>query len=286
MSRQRCTLVLIALLALGGAWYVTPPGSPPLSAAQAVKPEEKNQEEKAPALRCFELAEILEKTIDYPGIDTKETKLGEELERLQKVHRLTFIVNEKAFAAEGLTNVFDTKITDLLPIAPMKTTLRTVLRQILARVPAKSGATYLIRNYIEITTEHAVRVEFGMPPAKGPERLPPMVSRQFFKKPIKSCFDDLSELSGVNVVFDVRAEAQAERSITARFLNVPIDTAVGLVADMVGLKAVRRDNVFYVTTPENAAKQRKDRERTTKERRRHRGGEGDIVPQGVAPVES
>src|SRR5262249_51766019 len=51
------------------------------------------------------------------------------------------------------------------PIPPMKTTLATVLKKILARVPVPSGATYLIRrDVIEITTgqfataEKAVRV--------------------------------------------------------------------------------------------------------------------------------
>jgi hypothetical protein len=40
--------------------------------------------------------------------------------------------------------------------------------------------------------------------------------------------------------------------------NVPLDTAVQLLADMAELKVVHRDNVLYVTTPEHAAKLEKD----------------------------
>jgi hypothetical protein len=35
-------------------------------------------------------------------------------------------------------------------------------------------------------------------------------------------------------------------------LNVPLDTAIELLADMVELKLVRKANVLYVTTPERA----------------------------------
>ena len=263
MSHCRVAFVLpLAVVAVVFAWEVTPPGSPPLTAAQPGKPEEKKKEAERPMTRAEELVEMLEKTVDYPGVEAKETKLGEELERIQKVNKVTFTVNERAFAAELMADVLETKFADPTPIPPMKNTLGTVLRQILARVSVKFGATFLIRKEsIEITTERAVRLEFDLPAAKGDERLLPLVSRHFSRRNIKSCFDDLADLSGFNVVLDVRAEAQAEKDITARFLNVPVDTAVQLVADMAGLEVVRKANVFYVTTPENAAKLRKARER-------------------------
>jgi hypothetical protein len=36
--------------------------------------------------------------------------------------------------------------------------------------------------------------------------------------------------------------------------NVPLGTAVQLLADLAELKAVQLDNAWYVTTPENAAR--------------------------------
>ena len=41
---------------------------------------------------------------------------------------------------------------------------------------------------------------------------------------------------------------------TATLTNVPIDTAVRLLADMAGLQVIQVDNVLYVTTPENATR--------------------------------
>ena len=256
MSRPRCTLVLIASLALAGAWYATPTGSP-LTAAQAVKPAE--QEAPPPFARAFELSALLEKTIDYSGVEGKEIKLGEELERIQKVHKVSFDLNEKAFAAELMADALEVKIADPNPIPPGKVTLRTALRRILSRVHAKSGATYLIRkDHIVITTENAVRAEFGMPPAMGEERLPPLVTCEFNKLPFEAALTRVAELADANVVLDGRASKQGETTTTARFLNVPVDTAVRLLADMAGLEVVRMPNVVYVTTAENAAKLRKE----------------------------
>jgi hypothetical protein len=56
-------------------------------------------------------------------------------------------------------------------------------------------------------------------------------------------------------VIDPRVgKEKASIPITAWLPNVPLETAVHLLADMGGLSVVRMDNVFYVTTPENAAK--------------------------------
>ena len=45
--------------------------------------------------------------------------------------------------------------------------------------------------------------------------------------------------------------------ITQDLLNVPIDVAVELIAEMAGLEVVRRANVFFVTTDETAEKMRR-----------------------------
>jgi type II secretory pathway component HofQ len=85
-------------------------------------------------------------------------------------------------------------------------------------------------------------------------RLLPLVAQQFRKVPLEKALDDLADLSGFNIVLDARAEEKGSTKVTARLTNVPIDTAVRVLADMAGLAVVRLDNVFYVTTPENAKK--------------------------------
>jgi hypothetical protein len=254
MSHPRCTLVLLAVLALAGAWYAARPGSPNLNAAQAAKQDEKKAEPSMPSNRSFELAEMLEKTIDFPGVDAPETKLGEELERMQKVYKLTFDLNEKAFKAETGEGILDTKIAQPTFVPPMRADIRTVLRRIFSRVTCKSGVTYLIRkDCIEITTERAARIELGLPPAKEGEQLPLLVTADFSKQHLQSVLDRISNLSGRTVALDPRTQNKGETAITVRLLNVPVETAVELVAEMAGLAVVRRPNVFFVTTKETSA---------------------------------
>jgi hypothetical protein len=267
MSHPRCTLALIAVLALGGAWFALRSASPNLNAAQPAKQEEKKapQEPPTPSNRAFELAEALEKTVDFSGVDAPEVKLGEELERIQKVYKLTFDINEAAFKlslGEEASNVLETLIAKPTPIPPMKTRLSTVIKRILGRVGGTSPATYMIRrDVIEITTERAARIELEMPPAKEGERPLFLLTAEFTKQPLQGVLDRLSDLSGRTVALDPRAQNKGETAITARLLNVPTETAVKLVADMAGLEVVKMDNVFYATTTENAARLRKEHEK-------------------------
>ncbi|HEX5271996.1 MAG TPA: hypothetical protein VFW33_15975, partial [Gemmataceae bacterium] len=58
---------------------------------------------------------------------------------------------------------------------------------------------------------------------------------------------DLGEQAGVSVVVDARAADKAKTPVTASFLNLPLDTAVRVLADMAGLKSYLNDNVLYVS---------------------------------------
>jgi len=68
----------------------------------------------------------------------------------------------------------------------------------------------------------------------------------------------LADETGVNVLIDQRVEKRAERAVTAQFADVPIDSAVRLVAEVVSLKAMQVDNVLLITTPDHAAKIRRE----------------------------
>jgi tetratricopeptide (TPR) repeat protein len=103
--------------------------------------------------RAFELQKLLATPVHFEGLDDPKTTLLEALDALAKKYQVTFDVNEKAFKFENVMDVLKTEVAQPNPIPPMKTTLATVLRKILARVPVGSGATWLIRrDVIEITT--------------------------------------------------------------------------------------------------------------------------------------
>ncbi len=107
----------------------------------------------------IQLRQKLSQSVDFPGLDDPRADLGGALEFLSKRYGLVFDINEKAFEAEQLKDVVKTPVAETA-IPPMRTTLSTVLRKILRRVPAPTGTTFLIRrDVIEITTGSFAELE-------------------------------------------------------------------------------------------------------------------------------
>jgi hypothetical protein len=207
--------------------------------------------------RGRELREFLNKPIQFEGNDDPKMTFSEMLDLMGKRYNLSFDINEQAFKDANITEVAKTYTQPDNPIPQMHTKVATVLKKVLARV--SPSATYFIRdNTIEITTVKALRKEFYRNHPAGP--LPPLVSGTFDKQPLESVLKELALTSNSNVVLDVRAAKEAATQVTADLTNVPLDTAVGMLADMAGLKLVPRDNVLYVTSKENACALMKERD--------------------------
>jgi RNA polymerase sigma factor (sigma-70 family) len=279
-------VLTLAVLAGAGVWAGRPTASgsvPPStrSIARAVvkkaddkkpatpeKPVDKKadkKDDKAPAApRDVDLRDSLRKTIDrFNGYDDPKATLQELLDNLAGQYKVTFDVNEKAFKYEMLNDVLKTEVANP-PIPTMKNvTLAFVLNKVLDRIPIPSRAMFLIRkDHIEITTGHAVRRELGLrkraqKPAEAEEQdsrpaLSPLVWEDLKKVPLDKALRDIAEDTGVNVVLDPRAEKKGTTELTTTLRNVPVEAAIEVLADMAGLTVVYRDNILYVTTPENA----------------------------------
>jgi hypothetical protein len=185
------------------------------------------------------------------GFDDPKTTLQEALDQIAKKFDLTFDVNQKAFAAAEIKDVANTLPFETHNLPEFTGTLDFMLRKILDRLPGRE-ATYIIRDgVVEITTKKAVREEFFRDrPADAP--LPPLVNAALVQTPLTAALRDLARSNGGNIVLDVRATKEAQTNVTAEFANVPLDTAVALLADMCGLTSVDVGNVIYVTSRENA----------------------------------
>jgi len=107
-----------------------------------------------PLPRTIELKNTLLKQVRWPGLKDGDFKLSEVLEQLSRVYNLEFDINEKAFAADGVMDVNSQIVASAdKPLPPVNGSVSTVLKKILARVPAGSTATFMIRREsIEITT--------------------------------------------------------------------------------------------------------------------------------------
>jgi hypothetical protein len=231
-------------------------------------------------------AKKLAKPVRFPGWDKDERMtLQDGLNQLTELYELRFSVNEHAFKAEvpPVPEVLNTAVASREPLPKMdKVPLETVLRRVLSWVPSTSGTTFTIRRgEIEITTEHAQRLEFWGENYRGP--FFPLVQVAFERRSLEDALKELADSADLtadfNIVLDARAAEKAKTPVTARLINVPLDTAVRLLADMADLKPFLVDNVIYVTTKENHAELQKE------EKRRMRSAPSTTLPSGPSPAE-
>jgi hypothetical protein len=202
--------------------------------------------------RADGLIDALNKTVRFGGFDDPKMVLVEALDQLSMRYGLSFSVNEKAFKFEMVPEVLKTEIAQPNPIPEMNATLAAVLRTILARVPAPSGATFLVRpDSIEITTDQALREEVWGPNYRGPWL--PLVYVRFEEVPLREALRQLARQTHTNIVLDTSVGPRARVPVTARLRNTPLEVALRLLANMAELQAVQVGNVVYVTTPRKAA---------------------------------
>ena len=196
-----------------------------------------------------QLAQKLAKVIEMK--DGIEAALDLALTELADEHGLQgkIVYDKEAFKTEGVDNV-----AELMVKLPKLTgaKLGTVLDKLLGQV----NGTYLIRaNLIEITTRAARKAELDLHES-DPETLHrqslPVVRMTFKEITLRTALDQLAEKYDRTIVVAPQVAEKADAQINARFVNVPLDTVVELLADMVDLKLVRKSNALYVTTPERA----------------------------------
>ena len=203
----------------------------------------------------------LAKPVEFNGIDDPKMTLADVLTQLADQYGLRFEVNEPAFEERGAAAVLDTPVAANRPLPPLKNvSLATALRLVLDRLPLP--ATYVIRkDTIEVLPVAAVRAELGL---ENDRPLLPLVWEEVDNVPLPAALKRLAAASGMNVVLDPRALPEKDGSVpvSGQFANVPVDTAVRILANMADLRSVRLDNVLYVTTPKRAAQLLLERKKT------------------------
>jgi len=205
--------------------------------------------EETPKLTTFsQLVKKLATPVNLDrGVDAG-TPLKDALEFLNDRFEVPILVDSAAFKAEGLDSVEEIAVK-----LPRMTAVRlsTVLRLLLDQVKG----TYMIRSeYIEVTTLAQARPE-GWPGNESEvgRALLPLVNAEFDRRPLQEALKELSNASDISVIVDRRVgEKEAKTPVTATLKNVPLGTAVRLLADMAGLGSILVDNVLYVTAKDNA----------------------------------
>ena len=83
------------------------------------------------------------------------------------------------------------------------------------------------------------------------------VSAAIEDKPLTDAIAELRKCTGANIVLDARCKDKAKQAVSGTFDDTRLFTALELLADMCDLKVVSNNNVFYITSPDNAAKMQK-----------------------------
>jgi hypothetical protein len=190
----------------------------------------------------------LDQTISVSSLDRMTLK--EALTYLATKKHFNFDVDDRAFADEGLKDALQSEVA----FPEMKEVkVKEVLRRLLKHVPvAPSEATYVIvGDTVVITTEAQVPYQW----------MRQLVNLDCEKEELSSVLKKLARDTGTNLVIDARAVTEAQTVVTLQMQDAPLETAVYVMADMVGLQPVRVGNVLYVTTKANVLKMRADPER-------------------------
>jgi hypothetical protein len=151
----------------------------------------------------------------------------------------------------------------------MRVRLETVLRNVLDQ----ADLTYLVYpDHIKVTSQLLALAETGQikPPAPGspddsdqllrPDqmlRARPLAQRALVnaairEKPLGAALDEIADSTGATIILAPQASEKARVAVSARFANVPVESAVRILAEQCDLKVVSTANALYVTTPERA----------------------------------
>jgi type II secretory pathway component GspD/PulD (secretin) len=211
-------------------------------------------------------AEKVRKALDQV-IDVKfeNQSLEGAVNQLREAHKINFVLDRVAVSTMGIDPTMNGNPPVNLEQSNVK--LRTVLRTLLGPL----HLTYaIVGDTVVITTEEAAVAR----------QLRQRVSLDLDKTHLAAALKQLARDTATNLLVDPRVTKEAETAITLQLDDVPLETAVRLMAEMAGLKPVRLGNVLLVTNKASAAELRAEPELVPP--LKPGGGPEDVaVPPGV-----
>jgi hypothetical protein len=200
--------------------------------APAGRTDQAPAEKKAPQEAA---AEKVRKALDQPvSLDFTEKPLGQVIKHLTDLTKVPFV-----FKTGEVAEAEDTPVTIKVQRVKARAALRALLapRDLDFAVVGDSVLIGPVETLLEKQRTQRVNLDLKEVPAAA-------------------ALQQLSARTGANILLDKRAGKEGEATLTVRLFNVPLDTAVRLLAEMAGLKTVWVDNVLFVTTEASAAKLR------------------------------
>lgn len=232
------TLAIVALLILAMS-----AANPPASA-----------QENTPAQSIRSLMRLLNEEMRMADF-VAPMNLKEAVELLmakyaEKGKPLSILVDAAAFSRSDGTNVYESQVT--FQPSPKRLNAWTLLDIMLAQIDPGNASFIIRRGAVVITTkENAGFAHLRMQ----------MVHSAFYNQSLSDALDDLADQVGVDITVDKRCVKEAGHPIKTIIRNSTLEDAVTLLADQADLRAVAMASGFYVTSPENAARMRRELKR-------------------------
>jgi hypothetical protein len=188
--------------------------------------------------------ERIRKALDQPVVlDFQGASIQEALQHLREKTGLEFNLDQMALALMGV-NINDNG-GEPIALKSSGGKLSVALRKLLG----SHQLTYVIfEDSILITSTELATIR----------QMKQRVSLDVDEVPLAKALRELARNYAFNLVIDPRIAKDSNRPVSLTLDGANLETSVRLLAEMAGLKAVRMDNVLFITNEERANKIRKE----------------------------
>ncbi|MBI3411031.1 MAG: hypothetical protein HY040_22080 [Planctomycetes bacterium] len=192
-------------------------------------------------------AEKIRKALDQQMVlDYTGQSIFEAVEHFKEKTQLNFTLDTIALQQIGI--ILDPANPTLGPVN-IKADKYTKVRTALQRMLNAFSLTYVIlEDSVLITTE-----ELGVH-----RQMRQRVSVSYKDVPLAKALKELARAHALSMVIDPRMTKEAQAPVTLEVEDATLETAVRLLAEIGGMKAVRMGNVLFVTSESRADKIRKE----------------------------
>ncbi len=233
-----------------------------LTAAPAAPVPSARDDKKAAETPAEKVRQALDQTIANLEIENQQLPLA--LDQLREETKINFVLDRGTLAQMGIDVDNGTPVKAKLQNVKVKVALRNLLNQY--------GLSYaVIGDSVLVTTDEMAVYR----------QLKQRVSLDLDRVPVDKALKGLARETATNLLVDNRAQKEAQTAVTLQVEDVPLETAVRLIGEAAGLKAVRMGNVVLVTTKGHATELRGEPDLAPAPRLP--GTEGPPAVPGVVP---
>jgi hypothetical protein len=238
-----------------------------LTAAPAA-PVTPPKEEKKGETGAEKIRKALDQNIASLEIENQQFPLA--LDQLREETKINFVIDRGTIQMMGIDIDNGAPVKAKLQNVKAKAALRNVLNQY--------GLSYaIVGDSVIVTTEEMAVYK----------QLKQRVSLDLDRVQVEKALKNLARETGTNLLLDNRAQKEGQTAVTLQVDDVPLETAVRLIAEGAGLKAARLGNVVLVTTKAHATELRSEPDLAPAPRFPGTADgvpPGGVVPGGVVPL--